>query len=30
MGAFVLAVAALQVLVLGLPMEMRGTLLGPM
>jgi ferredoxin len=30
MGAFVLAVAALQVLVLGLPMEMRGTLLGPL
>ncbi len=30
MGAFVLVVAALQVLLLGLPMEMRGTLLGPM
>ncbi|MDF1524033.1 MAG: hypothetical protein P1P87_14610 [Trueperaceae bacterium] len=30
MGLFVLAVAALQVLVLGLPMEMRGTLLGPL
>ena len=30
MGLFVLAIAALQVLVLGLPMEMRGTLLGPL
>jgi polyferredoxin len=30
MGLFVLAVAAVQVLVLGLPMEMRGTLLGPL
>ena len=30
MGLFVVAVAVLQVLLLGLPMEMRGTLLGPL
>lgn len=29
-GAFVVAVVVVQVLVLGLPMEMRGTLLGPL
>ena len=29
-GPFVVAVAVLQVLLLGLPMEMRGTLLGPL
>jgi len=30
MGAFVLLVTVLQVVLLGLPMEMRGTLLGPL
>jgi hypothetical protein len=30
MGGFVLLVPSLQVLLLGLPMEMRGTLLGPL
>jgi hypothetical protein len=30
MGLFVLAVTVAQVLLLGLPMEMRGTLLGPL